>query len=51
LLIFYILFFKLVLTGAKLNTIVEIKPNKGEFEIEIILNLQITKKQLEYFIK
>ena len=50
-LVFYILFFKLILVSVKLNIIIEIELNKREFEVEIILDLYIIKKQLEYFIK
>jgi len=51
LLVFYILLFELVFINIKLDIIVKVELNKGEFEIETILDLYIIKRQLEYFIK
>ena len=51
LLVFYILLFELILINVKLNIIIKIELNKKEFEVEIILDLQLTKRQLKYFIK
>jgi len=50
-LVFYILFFELILVNTKLNIIIEVELNEKKFEVETILNLYITKGQLEYFIK
>ena len=50
-LIFYVLLLELALKTAKPNTIVEIENEEPEYEIEVIFDFKLARKNIEYLIK
>ena len=49
--IFYISILELVPKNTRLATIVEVEDEEEEWDVEEVLDLRITKGQLEYLVK